>query len=595
MTVDLTGYRSLGEAFAARVAAHPERTALAFYRGSTAPEHESVTYAELARRSRVRAEDLSRRLSPGDRVLIALPTGTEFVEVYLACLSAGLVAVPSPMPGGSASAGERIAAIAADCSPGLTVTTDSAQEEVTAHLRKHGLERLRVEAVRPVGAEPASMPGPGPAANGLVVDRGADAVLQYSSGSTGSPNGVILTHGAVLANVAALCTHSDLGPEDRFGSWLPLHHDMGLFTQLTAALLCGASIVLMQPTLFIRRPVEWFRMLDRFRVTYTCAPNFAYDLCARLITDEMTEGLDLSAVRYTCNGAEPIHVPTVEAFTERFARLGLGFRTHAPGYGLAESTAYVTCVPEDARPTVLTVDPLCLESGERPELRPVSDGTGRQIIGLGRPHAFDLHIVDPRTRGPLPEGGVGEIWLRGESIGRGYWDKPERSARVFDARLAGADDGPGWLRTGDLGALVDGELFVTGRLKELLIVHGRNLFPQDVEHEARAAHQALGGQLGAAFGVGAPDERVVLVHEVHPRTPESELPEVVTAVTRRLSRSFGLPLRNIVLVRRGTVRRTTSGKIRRTAMRERFLAGELNVLHAELEPRLRAAPTGLEP
>ncbi|MFF0359563.1 fatty acyl-AMP ligase [Streptomyces sp. NA02536] len=588
MTVDLSGYPSLGAAFAARADAHPGRTALTLWHGSTGADPESVTYGELARRSRVRARELARRLAPGERVLVALPTGIEFAEVYLACLTAGLVAVPSPMPGGSASAGERIAAIAADCSPGLVVTTDAARAEVAEHLRGHGPEGLAVEAVLPVGGRSA----PGEGADGRDVGRGTDAVLQYSSGSTGSPKGVILTHGAVLANVSAVCTYVGLVPEDRFGSWLPLHHDMGLFTQLTAALLCGAHLTLMTPAQFIRRPAEWFRMLDRFRITYTVAPNFAYELCTRVITDEMTRGLDLSALRYLGNGAEPIHAPTVRAFMERFAHLGLRSHVHSSGYGLAESTAYVTCVPEETSPTVLTVDPLRLESGERPELRPVAEGAGRPVMGLGRPHAFDLRIVDPRERVPLPEGRIGEIWLRGESIGRGYWGRPELSAEVFDARLADSAEGPGWLRTGDLGALVDGELFVTGRLKELLIVHGRNIFPQDVEHEARAAHQALGGQLGAAFGVGSPDERVVLVHEVHPRTPRTELPEVVTAVTRRLNRSFGLPLRNVVLVRRGTVRRTTSGKIRRTAMRERFLAGDMTVLHAELEPALRAPAAG---
>ncbi|MER6745837.1 fatty acyl-AMP ligase [Streptomyces sp. PDY-4] len=588
MTVDLSGYPSLGAAFAARADAHPGRTALTLWHGSTGADPESVTYGELARRSRVRARELARRLAPGERVLVALPTGIEFAEVYLACLTAGLVAVPSPMPGGSASAGERIAAIAADCSPGLVLTTDAARAEVAEHLRGHGPEGLAVEAVLPVGGRSAS----GEGADGRDVGRGTDAVLQYSSGSTGSPKGVILTHGAVLANVSAVCTYVGLVPEDRFGSWLPLHHDMGLFTQLTAALLCGAHLTLMTPAQFIRRPAEWFRMLDRFRITYTVAPNFAYELCTRVITDEMTRGLDLSALRYLGNGAEPIHAPTVRAFMERFAHLGLRSHVHSSGYGLAESTAYVTCVPEETSPTVLTVDPLRLESGERPELRPVAEGAGRPVMGLGRPHAFDLRIVDPRERVPLPEGRIGEIWLRGESIGRGYWGRPELSAEVFDARLADSAEGPGWLRTGDLGALVDGELFVTGRLKELLIVHGRNIFPQDVEHEARAAHQALGGQLGAAFGVGSPDERVVLVHEVHPRTPRTELPEVVTAVTRRLNRSFGLPLRNVVLVRRGTVRRTTSGKIRRTAMRERFLAGDMTVLHAELEPALRAPAAG---
>ncbi|GLF94850.1 fatty acyl-AMP ligase [Streptomyces yaizuensis] len=593
MTLDLTGFRSLGEAFAARVAEYPERTALTLWQGSTAPEHESVTYAELARRTRVRAAGLARRLAPGERVLIALPSGIEFAEVYLACLSAGLIAVPSPTPGGSASADERIAGIAADCSPGLAITTDAAHAAVVDQLRAHGLDRLPVEAVRPVGGAPE--PGAGEPVHGRVVDRDTDAVLQYSSGSTGSPNGVILTHGAILTNAAAFCTHMGLGPDDRFGSWLPLHHDMGLFTKLTCALLCGAPLTLMQPTLLLRRPVEWLRMLDRYRVTYTGAPNFAYDFCTRLVTDEMMAGLDLSALRYALNGAEPIHVPTTEAFTERFARIGLGDRSHSPGYGLAESTAYVTVVPDDVRPTVLTVDQALLESAEGPRLRPVPGGTGRQLIGVGRAHAFDLRITDPGTREPLPEGRVGEIWLRGGSIGRGYWGKPELSARVFDARLAGDEDGPGWLRTGDLGALFDGELFITGRLKELLIVHGRNLFPQDLEHEARAAHRALGDQLGVAFGVGTPQESVVLVHEVRPGTPESELPDVATAVSRRLTRSFGLPVRNVVLVRRGTVRRTTSGKIRRTALRDRFLAGDVPVLHAELEPALRTAPAGPKP
>ncbi|MFI6306118.1 fatty acyl-AMP ligase [Amycolatopsis thailandensis] len=590
MTIDLTGYQSLGEAFAARAAEFPDRTALTFYRGSTSPDHETVDYRELARRAQARAAELAGRLAPGERVLIALPTGPEFVEIYVACLLAGLIAVPSPLPGQSSSADERVAAIAADCSPGLTITTDAALAKVTELQRERGLTGSPVEAVRPAPSEPVPLP-----AAGRPVGRGTDAVLQYSSGSTGSPNGVILTHGAVLSNVEALCTHLDLGPRDRFGGWLPLHHDMGLFSQLTAALMCGAPLVLMQPTTFVRRPADWLRMLDRFEITCTGGPNFAYDLCTRAITDEMTDGLDLSAVRYCLNGAEPIHVPTVEAFTERFARIGLDPRAHSPGYGLAESTAYVACVPDDVRPTVLTVDARRLETAERPALAPVPRGTGRPVIGVGRPEFFDARIVDPHTRERLPEGRVGEIWLRGDSIGRGYWGKPELSARVFDAEIAGVEDGGGWLRTGDLGAFADGEIFVTGRLKEMLIVHGRNVFPQDVEHEARTAHQALGGQLGAAFGVGAPDERVVLVHEVRPGTPSTELPSVVSAVTQRLNRSFGFPVRNVVLVRRGTVRRTTSGKIRRTAMRDRFLAGEMAVLHAELEPDVRPAPTGAEP
>ncbi|HEV7962702.1 MAG TPA: AMP-binding protein, partial [Actinoplanes sp.] len=367
----------------------------------------------------------------------------------------------------------------------------------------------------------------------------------------------------------------------------------------------------------------WFRMMDRYRITVTAGPDFAYELCARVIPDEALAGLDLSCLRYAFNGSEPIHPPTARAFTERFARIGLGPGVLSPAYGLAESTAYVSATGGLVAPTVLDADRSRLEDGVAPELASATDGESRPVISVGRVEAFDTVIVDPRTRRALPAGRVGEIWLRGPGIGAGYWNKPELSARIFAARLAepvaaergvaGAVSGEprvadpvaaqrgvagaepeerGWLRTGDLGAMVGGELFVTGRLKELLIVNGRNLAPQDVEKEARAAHDALGGQIGAAFGVAAPDERIVLVHEVDPRTPRAELPAVAGAVTRRLSRSFGIPLRNVVLVRRGTVRRTTSGKIRRTAMRDRFLAGEITALHADLEPAVRAVPAG---
>lgn len=579
MTIDLDGYRSIGEAFAARVVARPDRTALTVAHGPD--EEQRLTYRELARRVDRRASALAGRLAPGARVVIALPTGAEFAELYLACLRAGLVAVPAPVPGGSATATERVAAIATDCAPGLVVTTEQDLAAVTAQLAGHGLDALPVEAVGDAGAGAATEPVPAD----RRPDRDTVAVLQYSSGSTGSPKGVVLTHGAVLDNLAALARHDRLGPDDRFGGWLPLHHDMGLFAQLTAGLLIGAPVVLMPPAQFVRRPVEWFRLLSRHRITVTAAPNFAYDLCLRLVRDDQLDGLDLSALRYAWNGSEPIHGPTMTAFTERFARIGLPPHAVAPAYGMAECTIYVSTKLAGEPPTVRQVDRARLESAGEPALHPVDAG-GKPMVGVGRPGPFTARIVDPRTHRELPAGRIGEIWLRGPGIGRGYWGRPEATSATFAARLADGGDGD-WLRTGDLGALLDGELFITGRLKELLIVHGRNVAPQDVEQEARAAHHALGGQLGAAFGVAAPDERIVLVHEVDPRTPPADLPGVASAVTRRLTVSFGVPVRNVVLVRRGTVRRTTSGKIKRMAMRERFLAGNLTALHAELEPALR--------
>ncbi|MBP0455618.1 fatty acyl-AMP ligase [Kitasatospora sp. RG8] len=589
MAFELTGYRNLGDAFAARVAQHPDKTALTIYRSSADAEHESLSYAELARRAALRAADLAQRLAPGDRVLIALPTGTEFVELYLACLMAGVTAVPAPPATGSSSAAQRVAAIAADCAPGLVFTTDGDRDTLTERFHAQGLGHVPVREAAPAG--PGEAPEPPP--RGRHADRDTLAVIQYSSGSTGTPKGVMLAHGNIQANLQALHSVMGLGGDDSFGSWMPLHHDFGLFCQLSCALVYGGSTVLMPPANFARRPVEWFRMMNEFRTTATSAPNFAYGLAVRLIADEQLEGVDISPLRFLCNGSEPIHAPTMAAFAKRFAHIGLRPEALTSGYGMAEVTVYASGTPIPQQQTVLVVDPHRLADADHPELVAATDGNGKEIVGVGRPEAFETRIVDPRTLHTLPAGSVGEVWLRGDSVGRGYWNKPALTARTFDARPAGAAaTEPGWLRTGDLGALVDGELFITGRLKEVMIVHGRNLYPHDLEHEARAAHPGLDGFVGAAFGVDAPDERIVLVHEVSPTLPAEELPAAATAVARRLATTFGVPARNVLLVRRGTVHRTTSGKIQRAAMRERFLAGAVEALHAELEPAVRRLTAG---
>jgi len=582
MRLDLDAYRNVGDAFTERAAQCSERTAVTFFEGSAAQDHESLSFAELARRAGVRAAALEARLAPGDRVLIALPTCSGFVEVYLACLLAGLVAVPVPVPGGSATATARVAAIAEECAPRLAVTTGPDREALVAFLRERGLDDVVVEGVGEAG------PGEPPALVRRSPDRDALAVLQYSSGSTGMPKGVMLTHGNVLANTAALGEGSGVGPGDSFGIWLPLHHDMGLFGQLTTALLFGAPIVLMPPTRFVRRPVEWLRMMDRFGTTVTAAPNFAYELCVRAVSDEALDELDLSRLRIAFNGSEPVHVPSMTAFSKRFARAGLKPEVVSPAYGLAEATVYTSTNRIGVPPTILVMDPRRLEAAERPELVVTSSGDGREITGVGTPARMEVRIVDPATCRTLPDGAVGEIWLHGANVGRGFWNRPDLSEKVFGVRLADGGDDPGdWLRTGDRGAVVAGELFITGRIKEMLIVNGRNLSPHDLEQEARATHPALTGFVGAVFGVAAPEERIVLAHEVDPRTRAEDLPGIAAAVTRRLTIEFGVPMRNVVLVRRGTVLRTTSGKIQRNAMRELFLAGGLAPLHAELEPGVR--------
>jgi acyl-CoA synthetase (AMP-forming)/AMP-acid ligase II len=594
MTLDLSAHRSVGEAFNDAAARFPDRAALTIYRGGgPAAEQEALSYAALGRRARMRAAWLAARLPAGQRVLLVLPTGTDFAEYYLGCLLAGLAAVPAPLPANAGATAERVGAIAQDCQPALVLTTAQAHAELARQLAGRGL-RVPVEVTRPAEA------GPAPGTPGRDVGPDTLAVIQYSSGSTGAPRGVMLPHSAILANTQSMSIRAGVEPGDVFASWLPLHHDMGLFVMLTAGLLFGARVVLMSPNDFVRRPVEWLRMLDQFGGTFTAGPNFAFDLCARAIPDSKLAGLDLSRVRFVLNGSEPIHPPTMAAFSDRFAAFGLPAQAMSPCYGLAEATAYVSTSLPGADPVVFAADPVALDSPERPALRPAasqSRGPVRPVVNCGPLGDVEARVVDPATRRALPDGMIGEVWLRGPIVGLGYWGSPELTGQVFHARLAG-DEGHGtpqagsWLRTGDLGALVDGALHITGRIKELVIVRGRNLHPHDVEQEARAAHEALRGFPGAAFGVAAPDERMVLVHEVSPKTAADELPVVAAAVSRRLTTALGIPVRNVVLVRRGTVRRTTSGKIQRAAMRERFLAGDIAVLHAELDPEVRAMAAG---
>jgi acyl-CoA synthetase (AMP-forming)/AMP-acid ligase II len=563
---------NIAEAFAAQVLAHPDRDAVTIHR--VGPPPQVRTFAELDRAVRVRAAELDARLPRGSRVVLALPTSLEFVEAYLACLVSGMAAVPLPPFGGNARSTGRIESVVRDCAPGLILTAAEDRDRAAGWLEERG-GGIPVEAVTPLGsAEPA----PDWTAPDVAPD--ALAVLQYSSGSTGTPKGVMLSHRNVLANCRAQVFDLGFTDEDRFGSWIPLHHDMGLFFHLTGPLTNGLSSVLMPPSDFLKRPVEWLRMLDRYRITASAAPNFALSVCRRTVTDAQLAELDLSRVRRLFNGSEPIHGPTQTEFGRRFAAAGLAENALAPGYGLAEATVFVCAKAAEPVATVLSVDADRLEQGEL-----VPAESGPQLVSVGHPRSLELRVVDPATRRVLPDGRIGELWLRGGSVGAGYWGRPVESAEVFAARIDGEEaDGAGWLRTGDLATVREGELFITGRIKEMIVFRGRNIYPQDLEQEARDAHGALSGLVGAAFSVPAPDERIVLVHEVDPRIGADQLSAVAATVRSRLSDSLGAPVPNVLLVRRGTVHRTTSGKIQRGLMREAFLDGGLSPVHADLEP-----------
>ncbi|MFE6921156.1 fatty acyl-AMP ligase [Nocardia sp. NPDC057663] len=520
---------------------------------------EVVTYGELDRDARAFAQWLSEQPESAQPVVLLYLDGMAFLRAFLGCLYAGVIAVPAPLPHDERAA-QRVTGIIADSGAQLVITTTD-----FAPLVEAATEATVVATDQPLGdADAWQLP---------AIDPGTIAFLQYTSGSTGIPKGVVVTHRNLLHNEAAIAA-TGIDDTSTIVSWIPQYHDMGLIGTLLAPAYAGANLVLMAPTTFLKRPVRWLQAIDRYRGTITAAPNFAYDLIVRRVTDEQIAELDLSSLVAAMCGAEPIRARTIAATLDRFAPAGLRPTAFLPAYGLAEVTLMASVATKGAAP-------VRYDTGRDAPLI----GCGRAALGL------ELRIVDPATRQELPDGAVGEIWVRGDSVAAGYWNRPAETRETFDAHL---DTGGPFLRTGDLGLLHDGELFVTGRLKELLIVNGRNLYPHDVEEVVRELHPALTGNVGAVVSVDVRDrERLVVLQGVKPDLlGDSTLAELTSLIKIAVARGFDVPAPNVVLVATRSVYRTTSGKIQRGAMREAFLADRLDgVLHEDLEPALTRTTT----
>ncbi|MCO5994847.1 fatty acyl-AMP ligase [Actinoallomurus rhizosphaericola] len=543
-------------------------------------ELERVTFAELDGRARSAGAWLAGAGLGGEAALLLYPTGLEFLRVFLGCLYSRVIAVPSPLPSTDPRALERAEGIIKDADIRMVLTDTANAPMLTSWLRESGLDGR----VTCVATDAAAMPDPD-AWEPPELEPGAPAYLQYTSGSTSEPRGVLLSHGNLLHNSAQIYTI--LGrPEDGIGAgWLPHYHDMGLIGLLLQPLYAGGSLAFASPVSFVMRPALWPRMISRYRAQYTVAPNFAYEWLVRGVKDEQLTGLDLSSLAWALNGAEPVRTSTLEKVVRRFGEVGFRREAWAPGYGMAEATLLVTGTQRGRGPVVGRFDPAALEQ-DRAE--PAAEGV--ELVGCGRPIDLTVRIVHPESAESLPDGRIGEIWVAGGSVALGYWQRAETTGETFRARLA-TGEGP-FLRTGDLGFVHDGELYVTGRLKDLIIVNGRNIYPQDVEEASRDVHPAA--RAAAAFGVEAGREHVVLVQEVRPKDlGDLTYADLARRIKGELARAFGLPSMNVVLVQRGGVGKTTSGKIQRRRMRETFLAGRITPLHAELEPELRALiPTG---
>ncbi|MFF5982028.1 fatty acyl-AMP ligase [Streptomyces olindensis] len=531
--------------------------------------HRTLTWRRLDVRVRALAARLAGEAGPGDRVALLCPQGTEYVTAFLAALTAGLVAVPLYPPGLPGHA-DRLAGVLADARVSVVVTTGRALDEVRDFL---GADGPRIVVADEVPDDAARDWRP------VAPDPGATAYLQYTSGSTRAPAGVEISHANVVANARQALTAygADTRPVTCVG-WLPLYHDMGLVLSVAAPVVRGLLSVLMDPAAFLHEPVRWLRLLAAHPNAVSAAPNFAYDYCAATVTAEQKEGLRLDGVTALINGSEPVRPGTADRFHAAFAGQGLAPGTHCPSYGLAEATVFV-CAARPGEPLRrFALDRDALAAGKALSARP-DDPRAVLLAGCGTPAGQRVRIADPVTRALLSEGEVGEIWVQGPNVGRGYWDRGPGD--VFGAGFADAADAAsapgGWLRTGDLGTVLEGQLVVTGRLKDLIIVDGRNHYPQDVEATAQDAHEAVRRDRLAAFAVpgGAGGERVVVVAE-HARTArlaELDVPAVVRAVRGAVSARHGLRLADVVLVPPGTVPRTSSGKVSRALTRARYLEG----------------------
>jgi amino acid adenylation domain-containing protein len=567
---DASEIRHLVEMVRQRARQHPERTAYVFLPDG---EHEQgrLTFGELDRRAAALAAHLQARSLSGERALLVYDPGLEYIVAFYGCLYAGVIAVPvyPPDPLRFNRVLPRLMSILEQAEARVVLSST----EILEWSRQFFVKSPRTEHVLATD----TLVSAGDESQWLPPDIGSESIafLQYTSGSGGDPKGVILTHGNLLANLEQMGRMHHEGASAVL--WLPPYHDMGLIGGILLLAYRGCPMVIMPPLAFVQRPIRWLEAISRYGATSSGSPNFGYELCVKKIDPAECTGLDLSTWRLACNGSEPIRSDTLERFFEKFAPYGLRRETFCPCYGLAEATLMVSCARLEQAPVLCTLDAAELEENR---VRPAGEGDTptRSLVSSGQPVDHDqVLIVDPNTLLPCPDDHVGEIWVSGPNIAQGYWNRPEESAATFAARLAG-DDEASYLRTGDLGFLLDGELFVTGRIKDLIIVAGRNHYPQDIERTAEETHPALKHDGGAAFSVEIDgEERVVVVQEVL-RPRKLDLEQLTQQVRAAVIEEHELPLAAVVFIQSGSMPKTSSGKVQRQACKQMFLADELLVL-----------------
>ncbi len=529
-----------------------------------------ITYSELLHQSLRMASFIRQYAKPGDRALINHQPGLDYVLSFFGCLFSGVVAVPVYPPRFNTKM-ERLDAIVEDVEPTLALTSKSVREALGPAIESHaGLHKL-------IWLETDTLP------EGTEVDRVPEvspdtlAFLQYTSGSTSSPKGVMLSHGSLLHNLEGIRRAFDTQPGSHSVSWLPPYHDMGLIGGILEPLYSGLTGVLMSPYSFLMRPARWLQAVSKYQAVFSGGPNFAFEQCVKRIPDKALEELDLSHWELAFCGAEPVRAETLEAFANKFERCGFKRSALYPCYGLAEGTLMVTGGKRGSGLSRLTLDAEKLET-KHTVVETDKDAKGsRTLVSCGAPtHGTRVEIVDPTKRIPCEDGIVGEIWTAGGSNALGYWQKPAETEKTFHAHIAGDESAQPYLRTGDLGFRWNGEVFVTGRIKDLVILRGRNYYPHDIEATVGQAHPAL--NVGACAVVSVDEfgeERLVIIQELSRSARDVNMDEVLDAIRREVFETHGVNPYAISLIKPNSIPLTSSGKIQRQLSRQLFLGGSL--------------------
>ncbi|MGD9872689.1 MAG: AMP-binding protein [Kiritimatiellia bacterium] len=565
-------YRSLADIVQEHAASNADAAAFIFLADGL-NDRQTWTRAELHRRSCAIAKELAGRSARGQTALLLYYPGLEFIAALFGCLYSGVIAIPAYPPGISARSSSRIESIVKDAGASLVLTTSKIKETRRKTMDKQtDLKHLGwIETDRIVTDT-------GDGFTPIRVSANDVAYLQYTSGSTSTPKGVIVTHGNLVHNMSCIDFIFSMSKGSGVVSWMPHFHDFGLVYGILTPLFTGKTCTLLPPAIFVQNPYVWLKAVSDSRASHTAAPNFAYDLCNTRIDDEQRKTLDLSCLRAALNGAEPVRPSTLKLFQERFGPCGLNPNAQCPSYGLAEGTLAAVCASPDEPPVCLPFDAEALE--QHRVIPADKDSAGSRMLAACGKTVFGMktEIADPATLTRAPKGGVGEIWLSSPSVCAGYWKRPEETREIFQARLADTGGGP-FLRTGDLGFIHNDYLYITGRIKDLIIIHGVNYYPQDIELTCENAHPALKANSGAAFSIerdGA--EKLIVVYEQDRTVKDPDINQIAMTIRHAVAEEHELQIYDFVLVRPGTISKTSSGKIQRHACKQDYLQGGLKII-----------------